>query len=266
MKKVYHPSKETRIKISKTLKGHIVSIESRKKMSDSAKGKIISKETRKKISEANKGKHSMPCQEKTKIKLSKSIKEKWRDRKYRKKQILAWKEGRNKGMTGRYHSKETIRKMSKIKIGKKNPMYRTQPTKKTRKKHSKSLRLAWKEGRMEGMTGNHISKKSKRIHSKSLILAWKNGKMKGTSGKRYLNKRHRTAVLEEIKKYQKQGFKVLNTDKIHPDFIVRMGNKDRLYAVEVEITRQLTSDDCVHKYDGINIFDDIHWIKRERKR
>ena len=69
-------SNKTRIKISKALKGHTVSIESRKKMSDSAKGKIISIETRKKISEANKGKHSMPCKENTKIKLSKKENEK----------------------------------------------------------------------------------------------------------------------------------------------------------------------------------------------
>jgi hypothetical protein len=169
-------------------------------------------------------------------------------------------------MSGRHHSEETIRKMSKIKIGKNNPIYGTHPSKETKRKRSKSLKLSWKNGKMKGALGTYHTKKWKRKMSGIHKLLWKNGKMKGTFGRRYLNKRHQKAVKEEMKKYKRQGFKVLNTDKIHPDFIARMGNKDKFYAVEVEITRQLTSDECVHKYDGINIFDDIHWIKRERKR
>lgn len=91
-----NPSKETRLKISKALKGHIVSEETRRKIGIKQKGKIVSIETREKISKANKGK----------ICWNKGIKQ--------------WKNGDHpRGMLGKKnpHSKETCKKISESNMG-----------------------------------------------------------------------------------------------------------------------------------------------------
>ena len=105
-----NPSKrlEVRQKISKALKGRKTPwncgdfsstkrLEVRRKISEGLSGHEVSKETRKKISLANFGKR---CSEKTRKKISLTI------------------SGENHPNYGKYHSKETKRKMSEVKVGK----------------------------------------------------------------------------------------------------------------------------------------------------
>lgn len=163
-------------------------------------------------------------------------------------QRKAWKEGRNKGFTGQHHDKKTKLKISKNQTGKNNSFSGKSHT----EEYKHKISVAFK--------GKGRSLETRRKMSLSQLG---NHKSLGVSHKKSLD-RHRKAVLEEIKKYKRQGFRVLDTDKIHPDFIARIGNKDKFYAVEVEFQKPLTSDYCVHKYDGVDIFNDIHWIKRDR--
>ena len=89
------------LKVSETLKGHIVSEEVKRKISEAHKGKSLSEEhkrkiseahkgksrtpqsdeTRRKISEANRGKHSTPQSDETRRKRSEKMKEYWRKKK-----------------------------------------------------------------------------------------------------------------------------------------------------------------------------------------
>jgi hypothetical protein len=185
--------------------------------------------------------------------------------------------GKRNPMFGKHFSKERIRKISKrLKKQWKNKKYRVRQT--------ESLKLAWKEGRQKGNTGKHPTEKTRRKLSMVHKKAWQKKEYKEKMRLMHLgkehphighfqtkftrrkmsegNKNHRKAVLEEMKNYKKQRFTVFDTDRVHPDFIARLGNKDIFYAVEVEF-KPLTSDKCVHKYDDVNIFNDIHWIQRK---
>jgi len=91
---------EHRKHMSESRKGRIFSDEHRRHMMESATGRILSEETKLKIGKASKGrKHS----EESKLKMS--------------------HKGENNPMYGIYHSDETKRKQSLIKMGEKNPMY-----------------------------------------------------------------------------------------------------------------------------------------------
>jgi hypothetical protein len=221
----YHLSEKHKRKISEALRGHKVSEETKRKISEIKTGKKFSEKAKRNISEAN----------------------------------------RRKALT-----KEWRRKMSESHKG-------NNLTDETKEKLSKIVKLAWKEGRIKGISGMHHSEEWKRkmgiTNKLALKLAWKEGRNKGMSGKHHFlktkqkmsmgHKHHRIAVLKEMKNYRRQGFKVLDMDRIRPDFIAR--NKNKFYAVEVELSRPLTSDYCIHKYDDVDVFDDIHWIRIRRR-
>jgi len=110
------PSKETRRKISATLKGHIVSKETREKISKKLKGFKHSKETKEKMSKTRKGKPS-PLRGTTRPisvrqKQSKSMKGKKQSPEHIKKRVESRLKNNNYS-----HSPETIEKISKIKKG-----------------------------------------------------------------------------------------------------------------------------------------------------
>ena len=89
------------LKVSETLKGHIVSEETKRKISEAHRGISLSEEhkrklseahkgksrtphsdeTRRKISESNRGKHSTPRSEETRCKMSESLKKYLRNKK-----------------------------------------------------------------------------------------------------------------------------------------------------------------------------------------
>jgi hypothetical protein len=190
------------------------------------------------------------------------------------------------GFIGRHHSERTKRKMSLNQMGKNNSFYGREFTNEHRHKISlgNKGKIRSPETRIKISQNNamHIKKYRDKVsktlkgrmisdeHRKNIVLNHPNfkGKNNPLYGKRWKmsngHKEHHDAVLEEMARYKKQGFKVMRTEKICPDFIARLGNKDKFYAVEVELTRPLASDYCVHKYDGVDIFNDIHWIKRDR--
>ena len=95
-------SEQTRLKISKANKGHIVSKESRKKMSAAKKGKFLSEEHKKSMSEAKKGEKNhffgKTHTKETRAKLSQ----------------YATEQCKNQGnpMFGKRHTEESKRKMS----------------------------------------------------------------------------------------------------------------------------------------------------------
>ena len=110
-------TEETRKKLSKAKKGHIVTEETRKKMSETHKGKKPSEETKRKISEGLKGKF---CSEEHKRKLSEA-------RKY----VVYSEEHKRKiseANKGRKHSEEAKRKMSEKAIVR-NQKKKTSPPK-----------------------------------------------------------------------------------------------------------------------------------------
>lgn len=84
------PSKETRLKMSESHKGQIITKEARIKISQANTGRVMSEETKQKISKSNTGKK---LSKETKIKMSKSAMG-------------------NKSHKGFHHSKETIDKIS----------------------------------------------------------------------------------------------------------------------------------------------------------
>ena len=97
----YKKTDEAKMKLSKALKGRVVSEETRKKLSMVSKGRIPSDETRKKLSESNSknmlGKHH-----------SEKSKRIMRDLK------IGKYDGDNNPMYGKYHSEKTKNKMSKL--------------------------------------------------------------------------------------------------------------------------------------------------------
>jgi len=130
-----HHSEETRMKISKKLKGRKFSEEHKKKLSEANKGKISSEEAIRKNSEG----HKNPSKE-TRRKISEAS-------------FKNAKTNPNYGMSGKHHSEETKRKIgaksknryrteewrkrvSKANKGKKNPFYGKHHTKEVRKKIS----------------------------------------------------------------------------------------------------------------------------------
>lgn len=103
-------SEEIKKKLRIARKKWIFSLETKQKISESQKGKIISEECRRKISEANKG-----C-----IAWNKGLKgtQKSNSGSFGVGHI-PWHKGKDySGMTGKHHSEETIKKMSKTKKGK----------------------------------------------------------------------------------------------------------------------------------------------------
>lgn len=115
-----HHSKETRKKLSLANKGMKLSEETRKKISFAQKGeknprgmlgKYHLEETRKKISDGNRGKVVL---EESRKKMSKAKKGRKHSEEHRRNMSLALK-GEKHPMFGKYHSKETRKKMSDAK-------------------------------------------------------------------------------------------------------------------------------------------------------
>lgn len=145
-RKKYGPSKETREKTSKALKGRFFSEEHRKKLSESQKGKIISKETREKISKGNKGKI---ISKEIRLKISKTLKGHEVSEETRRKISETQK--------GKIISKETRRKMSESRKGKPSWNKGIPHSKEHRANLSKA-----KIGKVPWITGKKHSEKSKK--------------------------------------------------------------------------------------------------------
>lgn len=112
-----HHSEETRLKMSKSLKGRVHSEETKSRMSKSAIGKKFSDEHRRKLSEANKGK-KLSDEHKEKIRLANTGR-KFSDE-FKKKCSLA--------RIGIEYSLETRHKMSISQMGNKNRLgYKNKP-------------------------------------------------------------------------------------------------------------------------------------------
>ena len=72
---------------------------------------------------------------------------------------------------------------------------------------------------------------------------------------------HEKTVREEAVALEKDGFRVLRADrKPKPDLIAMKDGK--IYAVEVQFGRYADYG----KYNGTTFFDDVIWIRRDRRR
>lgn len=103
--------------------GWVPSNETRKKISKANKGRIVSLETRKRMSKLRKGIKRGPFSEEHKRNIAKTKKGKWAGKenpKYRKGYLI---QGKNNGMFGKKHSKETREKISKALSGSKHTLY-----------------------------------------------------------------------------------------------------------------------------------------------
>ncbi|MDO9542079.1 MAG: NUMOD3 domain-containing DNA-binding protein [Kiritimatiellia bacterium] len=139
------PSEETRRKMSKALKGHIVSLETRRKISEKNKGQIISQEQRQRISKTLKGRPQPPRSKEHKKNLSEALKGKHLSEETRRKISIAGKlrkwsdETRQKFIkttTGKHHSAEWCQNISNANKGK-HPSEATKQ--KMRESHKKSF-------------------------------------------------------------------------------------------------------------------------------
>jgi hypothetical protein len=242
----------------------------------------MSEESKKRMSKARMGNHNAlgsRHNEETKRKISNSVKEKWKDKKFRIKMSnsfrLAWKEERQKGNTGHCLSDETKRKISSMLKGKKHiPM-----SEKTKRKLSevnmghfmsketkRKISLATK-GKNNPNYGKHHSDETRRkISLNHANVKGKNhplyGKYHSKKTRRRLSdkfKEHQNMVLEEIENLNKLGYKTLNGDlKPKPDiFAFRDG---KIYAYEIETKSENRWN--TKKYNGVDFFDDVIWIKR----
>jgi len=129
---------------------------------------------------------------------------------------------KNTGMSGYHHTIETKERMSKAQKGKHNIPCKEE----TKLKISKAEK------------GRKISEEHKR---------------KIISG----SKEHQKVILDEIERLRKEGYKTLNGDlQPRPDIIARKDGK--VIAIEVEFRKYPNYE----KYNNINFFDDIHWIRK----
>ena len=87
---------------------------------------------------------------------------------------------------------------------------------------------------------------------------YKEKQRKAKLGKPNSHALHKEAIIEEILKLEKQGYKCLS-DNVKPDIIAMKNGK--IYAYEVEFS----NFPRYKKYEGITFFDDIIWIKRNRE-
>jgi hypothetical protein len=183
---------------------------------------------------------------------------------------LTDKEKRNisERQIGSHCSEETKRKISESEKGK-------IVTEETKKKLSKANSLSWKKNPSQGLTGRHHSKETKiklSITHKGMIASKetrrkmskaRKGRKKSKLWLKKISKgyrRHQQAVLEEINKLNVQGYKTLNGDMSpHPDILAFKDGK--IYAYEIEF-RKISPE----KYNGVDFFDDIIWIKKERDK
>ena len=108
---------------------------------------------------------------------------------------------------------------------------------------------------------------------------WKKGNVPWNKGKRGIQKawnkgkkfargyfdrtRHRMLVLEEARKWEDQGFRYIPLIEVLPDAIAIDFKRGKVYAVEIELQGKLEK---FHKYDDIVFFDDVHWIRVERRK
>ena len=151
-------SKETKVKLSKSLLGYIHTDEAKKNMSKASKGRVFSEETRRKLSEANKGNKSrtgQPHTEETKLKISKAHLGK----------VLSEEHKRNlsKAHLGKVLSEEHKKKLSKSHIGKKHSeesklkMSKSGGNRKGRK-HSEETKLKMSESAKKNWKDNYQRK------------------------------------------------------------------------------------------------------------
>jgi len=167
--------------------------ESKKKMSEAAKGKIVSKETRRRISKARKGKNTGPRPEEVCKKIAKTLKGHGVTKEARQKMSKAktgcipWNKGKTnvysnevllkkaESRGGSRHSKETIERMSKIKIGGNN-------------RRALSIMIIHPDGKEEYFDCMADACRKYNLHSGSLSLVAQNRQKKHKGFKcRYLN-------------------------------------------------------------------------------
>lgn len=173
----------------------------------------------------------------------------------------------NKGKTGYHtsrlgqkHSQETRKKMSE----KRKAYFRTHHpwnkglTKESDKRvqnASKNMSIAKKRNWDDPEFSKHMSE----VHKGQIGHAYTTSDLEKRREKARL---HSEAVINELKKFEGEGFRVIPTDVKgfpKPDFIIL--DNERIYAVEVELktpTRVKMS-----KYRDFHHFDDIIWVVKE---